>query len=243
MRIYFYTLCKNEEELLPHMLKHYQQFVDRIFIFVNVPINDRSNEIIDSHPLCTRYTFDTQGKLRDDVHVTIKNNCWKESAGEADWVIVADLDEFLFHRNLIAYLEQCSKEGVTVPLTRGFDMFSSQMPVMDRPITEQIRMGVYNPLYSKCIVFDPNKIHEINYTPGAHTCRPEGYVKYSKIPELKLLHYKYIGGLERLRQRWNVMGNNLSEENIRLGMGIKRKDQGEIDRLYEHVKQNATQVI
>ncbi|HHZ95801.1 MAG TPA: hypothetical protein EYN67_09645 [Flavobacteriales bacterium] len=243
MKIHFYTLCKDEEELLPHVLKHYEQFVEKIVVFVNIPIHDRSIEIIDAHHLCARHSFDTQGKLRDDIHVQIKNYCWKESAGEADWVIVADMDELLFHENLFDYLKECSKEGITVPLTQGVEMFADQMPKIGTRITDQITAGVHSQDFSKSIIFDPNKIEEISYEAGAHICWPEGYVKYSKTAELKVLHYKYIGGLARLKRRWNTMGDSLSQENIDNGWGVLRKDENELVRLYNMIRLNAGQVL
>jgi hypothetical protein len=51
-----------------------------------------------------------------DVH----NNCWKESRGLADWVIITAVDEFLYAPNLKSYLAECAKEGVTAIPALGF---------------------------------------------------------------------------------------------------------------------------
>ena len=41
--------------------------------------------------------YSTGGKINDFKYLEIKNNAWKKSRGKADWVIVVDMDEFLYH--------------------------------------------------------------------------------------------------------------------------------------------------
>ena len=44
------------------------------------------------------------------------------------------------------------------------------------------------------MLFDPNRIDEMNFTPGAHWACPEGDVRvYQEDPGLKLLHFRYLG--------------------------------------------------
>ena len=43
--------------------------------------------------------YDTQGKLEESAFLNIKNNSWKGS--DADWVIVCDTDELIYHENII----------------------------------------------------------------------------------------------------------------------------------------------
>jgi Glycosyl transferase family 2 len=41
----------------------------------------------------------------------LSNRCWKKSRGSADWVIVVDLDEHLFHPQMAEYLQSCKAAG------------------------------------------------------------------------------------------------------------------------------------
>lgn len=243
-KIHLYTICKDEEILLPFFLQHYDQIADEIVILFDKSTTDTSEKIIDDHPKCRKVYFDFGGKVRDDFLTLAKNSIWKESCNKADWVVVVDIDEFLYHKKgLRNYLMDCMRKEITIPLIDGFDMFSDFLPVYGKPITLQIRDGKSNIAFCKKAVFNPNKISDIHYLPGAHQCEPEGIVTYSKEKEIKLLHYKYIGGLERMKERWITYGNNLSELNIVNGWGIKRKDSQEIVSRYYTLKETAKKII
>jgi hypothetical protein len=56
--------------------------------------------------------------------------------------------------------------------------------------------GRYDRFFSKQVIFDPVRVAEINYDPGAHVSKPEGEIVFDRDPSLKLLHYKYIGGVD-----------------------------------------------
>jgi UDP:flavonoid glycosyltransferase YjiC (YdhE family)/glycosyltransferase involved in cell wall biosynthesis len=222
MKIHVYTVCWNEEDLLPFYFKHYERFVDKVIVYDNMS-SDKTPELLESHPLCERRTYDSGGEVRDDFLLKLKNNAWKESRGKADWVIVCDVDEFIFHPDLVAYLSSCKERGVTIPQPTGFNMVSDQWPEPDKQIWEQIRDGRPDLFFSKKAVFDPNEIKEINYRPGAHTCFPAGRVKEERDPNFKLLHYKYIGGVEWFRKRRTRFAKRLSQLNKRFGWGTQAR--------------------
>lgn len=225
--IHLYTLCKNEEEIIPFFLAYYESFVDKITVFDNGSI-DNSNVLLSQHPKCEIIRFDTKGEMRDDILMLIKNSAWKESIGIADWVIVCDIDEFLYHRDLISYVNKCKKKGETICETEGYNMICDDYPKYDMSIIDQVKEGAYSKKFSKTILFDPNEIIELNARPGGHVVVPEGNVRIKKSNGLKLLHYKYLGGLERLANRWNTMGTTLSAINKENGWATNRADPGEI---------------
>jgi hypothetical protein len=69
------------------------------------------------------------------------------------------------------------------------------------------------------ILFDPHRITEINYKPGAHEADPEGIVKTGKYEDLKLLHYKNLG-IEYVLNRINTYRHRLSQTNRELNLGL-----------------------
>jgi hypothetical protein len=238
--IHVYTVCKNEIEILPHIIAYYESIADKIIVFDNQS-TDGSKEYIQAHPLCTLIEYDTKNELRDDIHMIIKNSAWKESIGIADWVIVSDLDEIVFHKNLLQELDQYKVQGISIPNIEGFNMISESYPITGIPITQQVRYGAYSKQFSKNLIFDPNKVVEINYTPGGHSIEPTGEIKYGG--SLKLLHLKYLGSNERLLDRWNDVGKTLSKINVENNWGIERVKPEIILYRVETVKKNAELVI
>jgi hypothetical protein len=122
-------------------------------------------------------------------------------------------------------------------------MISDDMPTPGKLITDQVRYGAYSKQFSKFVVFDPNKITEINYGPGGHVIQPQGEVNIVEDESLKLLHYKYLGGLPRLQARWDQVGLEISDINTKSGLGVKRMDSDVIGRRYRYVKAHAELVV
>lgn len=240
-RIHLYTICKDEEKLATHYLNYYSPIVERIVIFDNFS-TDNTIHILSQSPKVEVRQFNTEGLLRDDLHSIIKSSVWKESIGEADWVILTDFDEFIYHPNLYEYLSYAKKKEFSLLRTKGYNMFSDKWPNKSNLITNQIVNGVFAPEFCKPICLDPNRINHLEFGPGAHYAKFSGDIHMSQ-PDLYLLHYRYIGGLPYLRERWKNIGSNLSQVNLHNGWGIKRQNENEIIRRYSHVKEKAVQII
>ena len=250
LNIHLYSLCWNEEVMLPYTLRHYSQFCSRMVFFDNGS-TDKSIEIINSFPNTEIIPFESDGTFRDDIHMTIKNHCWKSSCGEADFVIVCDCDELLYHEDLIPYLERKKKDGYTVLSSIWCTMVSEEVPQSDGFITNHIQYGkAYYPRYGqdypyqKTSIFSPDDIAEMNYTAGAHSCNPSGNVRLSVADVgLKNLHYKWLSP-EYVMDRYQHLGNRLSEVNIKNGWGEHYGYSKEkLLRTFEQLKQEAVKVI
>ncbi len=208
--IHYYSLCWNEEKILPFVLNYYFPYCDKITIMDNES-DDNSVKIIQSYTKTEVRSYSTQGEIRDDIYLEIKNNIWKESRGKADWVIVCDVDEILYHPNLISKLKELKDEGFTIIKPHGYDMYSENFPTKS---LLEITTGVKdNRLLGKCIIFNPNKIDEINYKTGCHKCYPTGELKFYKKNDFKMLHYKCLN-LDYLIDRFSLLNKRLSNYNI-----------------------------
>jgi hypothetical protein len=241
-RIHVYAVCKNEIDFLPHFFTYYNAIAERIIIYDNQS-TDGSREFIESQNKGILRNFNSRGVLRDDIHRWIKNSVWAESRGIADWVIVSDLDELLYHHNLFQYLNSCRSSQVTIPKIMGFNMIFENELIKDVSIVEQAKYGAFSKRFSKNIIFDPNKIDEINYSPGGHSIDPQGDVNFGSYQGLKLLHYKYIGDAVRLQNKWNQVGKEISDINIKNAWGVERKNSEEFKRRLQYVKKNAELVV
>jgi len=213
-----FAICYNEEKIMPFFLKHYSKFCSRAAIFDNHS-TDRTVEIIENFaktfPI-QLIPYDTNGTLDDSVYLSIKNNCWKKS--EADYVIVVDSDEFVYHENIKKFIIDNPK---SIYKPKGYNMVSDIFPTGDDIL--QTKTGKYASNYSKLALFNPREVLEINYQPGCHNASPiltDGCNKtITEDGELKLLHYKNLSFEYRITKHTEY-AKRLSEFNKGTGAGI-----------------------
>lgn len=210
MIIHAHILAFNEEKILPFTLDYYSNICEKIFIYDNMS-TDSSNEIYTKYPKVTVIKWDSKGEINEMNYINIKSNGYKQYSRNADWVIVCDCDEFLYHPKLIEKLEYYKSNGVTVPKVNGHDMVSEKFPEHDgNPITDKIKTGseVYPP-FCKNIVFNPKL--DVQYGIGGHSFQCQN-ATYSNSAEFKLLHYKFLG-VEYVENIYKARAERLSEFN------------------------------
>ena len=207
MKIHAYFVCYNEEKILPVILDYYSGFCSKIFIFDNGSV-DESIAIATTYPNVKVIPFDTGGLKDNKKHVQIKTQAYKEysrSGGRfteeiADWVICCDMDEIIYHHDLISILSEYDRLHVTVPQVTGFDMVDVNDVDTSIPILSQYKSGVRNSVFDKRAIFKPS--FDMSYSLGCHSNGPGfelmketyGYKTSNKYP-IAMLHYKHVGGL------------------------------------------------
>ena len=194
--------------MLPYFFRHYDELVDR-YVFFDDGSTDSTLSILKGHPKAEvrplpRSEVDSYVLAAQAVHDT----CWKESRGLADWVITTAVDELLYAPKFRAYLETCSRNGVTAIPALGYQMLSRARPTSARSLVRSIKTGFPDPMFSKLSLFDPNKISETNHAVGRHSARPSGIVKFPDQDVLLNLHYKYLSFDYTLR-RYSNLNNKL----------------------------------
>ena len=199
-----FTFCYNEEIRLKYYLNLYAPLCRRITIYDNCS-TDSSKDIATKYDnvIWETETY-YQNEINDQILTNVKNNCWKQSK-DADWVIVGDVDEILYHKdglnNYLMYL--LNETNKKIIRATGFDMVSTKLPTHKGQFydDEDFQYGVRNTGWDKTCIFSPKNVGEINYCHGSHRCKPviNGYrwkrrVKQMSLHdgELKLLHYKYL---------------------------------------------------
>ncbi len=241
LRIHLYALCWNEARMLPFFFRHYDAIVDRYFIFDNESA-DGSIDLLKKHPGVTLGSFRVDGPSFVLAALDFYNQGWKQSRGQADWVIVCNIDEHLYHPYLRAYLASLPGE-VTSIVAEGYEMVSDTFPTGDVLLCEYIRTGMRYELYDKLEIFAPDLVKEINFTPGRHEAAPEGGVVTPLKREVKLLHYKCLSP-EYLVDRSNELGPRLREKDIANGWGHQYAWHNSRKRDYfRRVKEGAVQVL
>jgi glycosyltransferase involved in cell wall biosynthesis len=218
--VHAFFLCYNEENILPHLLRHYLSFCERVTILDNNS-TDRSVEIVNSFPNTDVIPYDSNNEFHDGVHVNLKNHVWKSSVGYADYVILGDTDEFLYHENMIDFLIDAKEKGITLFKPEGYHMVADENFKLnaDDNIFEMVKKGVRTPVLDKPMIFDCNKIININYGFGCHSAQPQGEIIVSTDPSLKMLHYKFLGIKNHLLKH-KIRGERLSQFNKQNGFGL-----------------------
>ncbi len=210
MRIVTFTQFWNEACILPFYLRHYSQFAEKM-VFYDHGSTDNSREIIRSFP--NTEIREIKGRFTEEMKRDNFNNCYKEERGKSDFVIVGDVDEFLYHEDMRFHLELAKKHESTMFYVKGFQMVSDFMPEhrYHGDLLTLITDGVPSVPYSKNIIFHPEI--EINFGNGHHECHPKArfypmeneatphnsIIRFSPFV-FKLLHFKFLG-LDYTRQR------------------------------------------
>ena len=192
MRLHLYALCWNEERMLPFFFRHYRPLVERFVIFDDGS-SDGSLELLRSQPDVEIGHFERDEDSYVLGALQFYREAWKASRGEADWVVVCNVDEHLYHHDLLGYLSRCRKGGVTAVRAEGYEMVADRFPDEPRCLSDSIVTGTRRERLDKVAIFDPSAIDEIGYSPGRHVARASRRVVLPNAPEVKLLHYKHLG--------------------------------------------------
>ena len=203
-----YTVAYNEDAFIQFMIDHYRsRFPGCEIVVHDNESTDATVEIAMDNGAEVR-SFNTNNQFSDSKHLEIKNNCWKND--KTDWVLVCDMDELLdINEKDLKYEESL---GYTLIRGEGWNMID----LNDEPI-EEIVYGSRCEPYDKIYLFNKKFISEINYSPGCHQCKPEGYINRCN-KQYMLYHYKCIGK-DYMKQRYATFASRLSEENKKYGYG------------------------
>jgi hypothetical protein len=203
MNINIFLLCYNESVLLPHTIKHYKKYLPSCIITIyDNESTDNSVEIAKSFG-CNVISWSSNNMINDFKYLKIKNNRWKHI--QTGWIIVADMDEFLCVTET-ELLEEMNK-GTTILQIEGKNMIgeSNTLDLTDIDLQE-IKKYIDHPPENKNLCFLREKIYQMNYNLGAHTCNPTGNIKYSSkiyinkhmsILGLNFLINKHVKSFER----------------------------------------------
>jgi hypothetical protein len=204
-KIDVYALCWNEILILPYFLRHYEQFAERIFVWDDKS-TDGSRELLLSHPKVTLLDPMFEGADDDYSRYVLFPQYIELSTGKADWVMIVDIDEFVYHENLTQQLQRLYDEGADVIRPVGFTMMADSLPKTDGQIYDAIKMGMRDRNFDKKVIFRPEV--DILFTPGRHridwvSISPKRDIHIRYKSGIKYLHYRYFGleyYIERLKR-------------------------------------------
>jgi hypothetical protein len=208
MNIEIYALCHQEAKIIPYFMRHYNQY-GQVYLYEGHS-TDESAELARSLGAII-VPLNTNNQVDDYIFTNIKSNCWKES--KADWVIICDMDEFLYHPNFVEYLGTIKE---TIILPRTFEMIADLYPTTSGQIYDEVRFGFETT--KKMFMFQPMELTDISYGIGCHTAQPEGNVIINKTSEIICMHMRHLS-LEYIIQRNTYTYSRMSEINKKNGWG------------------------
>lgn len=236
MKIHLYAMCNKVFPIFPYFLRHYETFCDRLFI-VDDGSNGELEAISSSHKRVTllekrEIPGGDDRFFQEPVNTLFKNDLYKKSRGEADWVVVVDVDEFIWHPEILRLLKTYSESGITFPEIQGYEMVSEAPPSGAGQIYDEIKDGFQSSEYSKHAIFHPGL--EINFSDGCHVAKPVGNVVETRETDLKLLHYRFLG-VEYALEKYMSRISRMTPEDVRIMMQLDQFPPG-VQR-EEHLRQ------
>lgn len=120
-KVWVYAVMWNERELLPWWVRWYRQFAERIVVYDHAS-DDGCRELARELGCEVRDFPGQPGVIFEPALTATKNSCWKEARGEADFVVVVDLDEFVtaVGRDMRTMLEDLRRNECRWPGLEGF---------------------------------------------------------------------------------------------------------------------------
>lgn len=227
MKVAVFSICHDEEAFLPYFFRHYKSFADYIAILDNHS-TDNSFKICEqeSHHV---ERFDTDGLHKIDLMTSLKNSYWK-SLKDYDWVFIVDIDEIVYHSDMRTFLENAKEQRYTVLKPTAYQMICEAYPIGDGQITDIMPFGVLSTkevsqallscdTFDKKCIISPKDIQETKYGYGAHHARMTGQVKELCDPNLKLLHYRFLG-LDYLFAKNRMRATRLIAKEVKKGSSV-----------------------
>lgn len=148
----------------------------------------------------------------------LSDRIWQASRGKADWVVVTDIDEHLFHPDMLGYLRRCQAEEVTAIRSLWYEMISDRFPDSDGRLIDEITQGCRSLGHSRLSIFNPNAVTATHFGPGRHQAWPEGHVVWPDSEEVLLLHYKQLG-IDYVAKRSAELSEGMRTGDLERGWG------------------------
>jgi len=146
MKVEVISCMYNEEFLIPFFLNHYS-WVDTITVLLDIDTDDNSTEILEQNSIVNIIPFVFPNGMDDGLKSKLISDLYVKS--DANWVIIADADEFIF---INKQLLSCIPDEFTVVDVKLYDIYRH---VTDSdlnqfiPISKQRQHGQLDPNYIK----------------------------------------------------------------------------------------------
>ncbi len=190
-KILVFSLSYNCAEVVPFFLRHYSTFADEISVFDDNS-TDTTRRLLSANPKVILRDWNHRTGIDEDAFLAHWQEWYPKARGYFDWILIPDMDEFIYSPNMRESLRLAKASGIEVIKPAGFNLLGNGFPIDDgkSQIYELNPMGVAAPVYAKPVIFQPHI--RINWIRGKHdleNCNPV----VGRETGLKLLHARYFG--------------------------------------------------
>lgn len=271
MKVWIFTTTYNQEYWIYSFLDHYERFADKIIVYDNES-SDNTVNILKKCKKVILHKLDSDGKFDENTLIACRNNAWRAAIGNADWVIVIDPDELVWHSSIQDELHHNQEQGYTIVVPRGYEIIPDNDIDFSTPIIKQRLKGVINDWYTKPVIFNPNLIRGVQFYPGCHGGSFDGKIKCNgqvvqggpslvqypgypgtsatiatfipqfKSSKIKLLHYRFLS-TQVITDKWKEYKTRLSKNNIKNGWSVQYLyDPSKIIEQFENLRKYAENI-
>ena len=210
MKVQLITFCWDEMAIIPWAVEAWKAFADKVTVYDNGS-DDGSVEYLQQHGIeVIQYGGN---HLDNDMLMNYKNNAWKVT--DADIMVVCDMDEIITGHDVRGSMERMLRCGGTLCAPVWYNLLWDKHP-KGRFIEKCLDWGCYDP-NPKTLIFDPHRIKEMNYCPGAHHCSPTGDVRYYQDGDIICLHVNNSLSLEYRIERFRKLNERRCANDHRKG--------------------------
>lgn len=208
---------RNSSDIIWHTLDYYSKWTNDITVIDNYS-DDNTREIVKNFGFKIE-NDKSKGMLDDLKLVAQKNNCITCTQGRDVAVIIVDADEILYldGKNPIDVLNYIAQFGYGVIKPKGYNIVSDKLPTIGQYLLDQedFKFGYRDEMYDKTVLYrTPAKM---NWQPGCHVSNPTLPV-YIDAPDFndnfKLLHFREIGGVQNLINRYKRNQSTQTQSNL-----------------------------
>jgi hypothetical protein len=201
-----YTFTYNDSAHIDHLVEwHSARFKNlKITVFDNESTDDT---VARAQSLgCSIISRGGVEAVGIEKFIELKHKCLEIS--HADYTLICDIDELLdvSDNDLLEY-QPTIVQGI------GYHMVGDE-----ETSYKNIRKGVRDPVYDKCLLFKRDRILKINFSPGAHSCNPQ-FIEGHTIEEnlrRNLYHFKWLS-LKFVVDRYKRNSKRISEVDRKQG--------------------------
>ena len=217
VNIYVYTFCYNNAQILPYIIDYWSKYATKVIVYDNES-TDNSKDILSKYNWIEIRLYNTNNKYNPEKIQNIKNQCYKEAIGEADYVMVCNIDEVLFFNNkLFQYLLDCKKANIDYFISKYYECISRNMPeYKPQELLQTKCKAVIDQKTKKILLFNPSiNIAFSNYQYSYNISNNENLQSASIIT----LHCKMLG-VAYMKERQNLYLSRM-ENNMNLQCALK----------------------
>lgn len=151
MTVELMTLGFNEEFLAPFFFNHYK-WVDKIHFFCDTDTTDNTRQIAEQYPNVVIHDFTFPDGMDDIIKTEHFNQFYKTLS--SDWVMLVDMDEFVFIDEWDELTLETTRENVIFCLLYNVYRHTTEADLtINKPIKEQRRHGYLDLMYRKPVLF------------------------------------------------------------------------------------------